>query len=301
MKCPYCGSSRTIKAGKRRNKYVTKQGYRCKDCGRFFIERDGFEGMTYPKEIVLESLHLYARGLSLSDIRDFLWQHRGYKPAESRILEWTRKYAKLLKRFEQRLKPKAEGRVHLDEVELKIGRRKCYCIHAIDSGTRYNLESVLSWRRDLEAFRRFFRKLKERIGEQVRAVFRQQRHKPARKRKLVTFVSDKWGPIERAFNAFFYRIAKLVRGVPIACRRYGLRFNNNPIERHNQHVKQRYKVMRCFKSFASAEAFLTLYRAVYNFVRSHKGLNGRTPADRAIVNFSPGRDRLACLIAIAVQ
>ena len=47
MKCPHCGSSRTIKAGKLKNKYVTKQGYRCKDCRRYFVERDGFEGMTY--------------------------------------------------------------------------------------------------------------------------------------------------------------------------------------------------------------------------------------------------------------
>jgi len=47
MKCPHCGSSRTIKAGKLKNEYVTKQGYRCKDCRRYFIERDGFEGMTY--------------------------------------------------------------------------------------------------------------------------------------------------------------------------------------------------------------------------------------------------------------
>ena len=48
-----------IRAGKLRNKYVTKQGYRCKDCRRYFIERDGFEGMTYPKEIIAAVLRLY--------------------------------------------------------------------------------------------------------------------------------------------------------------------------------------------------------------------------------------------------
>jgi transposase-like protein len=40
-----------VRSGKVGNKYLTKQGYRCKDCKRFFAERDGFEGMTYPKEI----------------------------------------------------------------------------------------------------------------------------------------------------------------------------------------------------------------------------------------------------------
>ncbi|MGC8816667.1 MAG: hypothetical protein ACP5PX_02485 [Candidatus Hadarchaeum sp.] len=65
-------------------------------------------------------------------------------------------------------------------------------------------------------------------------------------------MSDKLGQYKSAFNRYFYRIAKLVYGVPIACRQYGLQFNNNPIERHNEDIKQRYKVMRSFKSFASA-------------------------------------------------
>ena len=72
MKCPHRGSSRTIKAGKLRRKYLTRQGYRCKDCNRFFVERDGFEGRHYPKEIILQVLHLFVQGLSLANIRDFM-------------------------------------------------------------------------------------------------------------------------------------------------------------------------------------------------------------------------------------
>ena len=41
MKCPHCRSERVIKAGKTERKYVTRQGYRCKDCKRYFVERDG--------------------------------------------------------------------------------------------------------------------------------------------------------------------------------------------------------------------------------------------------------------------
>ena len=74
MKCPYCGGENIVKAGKRYNKYVEKQLYRCKTCDRRFIERDGFENMTYPKEIVTKTLHLYAEGLSLSKIRDFIYK-----------------------------------------------------------------------------------------------------------------------------------------------------------------------------------------------------------------------------------
>lgn len=126
MKCPRCGSSRVIKAGKIQRKYQVRQGYECKDCNRYFVERDGFEGRHYPKQVILQALHLYVQGLSLNDIRDFLWQHQGYKPAESTILDWVRHYSKLLEQFEQKRmpRPKIKGRIHLDEVELKVGKKR---------------------------------------------------------------------------------------------------------------------------------------------------------------------------------
>jgi transposase-like protein len=123
LKCPNCGSEDVIKAGKLRNKYVTKQGYRCKVCKHFFVERDGFEGMTYPKEVITEVLHLYVEGLSLSKIREVIYQHHGFKPSDGSILNWTRKYAKLLEKLEKKLRPKLKGRVHLDEVEVKVGEK----------------------------------------------------------------------------------------------------------------------------------------------------------------------------------
>jgi predicted RNA-binding Zn-ribbon protein involved in translation (DUF1610 family) len=120
MRCPYCGSEEIIKKGKRRNKYVTKQQYQCKTCRRVFIEHDGFEGMTYPKEIIAKAIHLYADGLSLARVRDFIWQHEGYYLYDSRILDWMRKYAKILAKFEHRLKPKIKGRIHMDETVVTV-------------------------------------------------------------------------------------------------------------------------------------------------------------------------------------
>lgn len=297
MSCPYCESEHVIKAGKRKNKYVTKQGYRCKSCKRWFIERDGFEGMTFPKEIIVEALHLYVEGLSLGKIKEHMCQHHGYVIYESRILDWVRKYANVVKKLERTTKPVVRGRVHVDEVVLKVRKKRCYGINAIDSETKFNLGSEFTKNKGLETFKGFFSRLKERIGEQVHKVFDRERYKPLRERRLITFVSDKLGQIRRAFNIFFYRIAKLVHGVPIACKRFGLEHNNNPIERHNEDIKQRYKVMRHFKSFASAEAFLTLRRAIYNFVRGHSSLSKRTPAEVAGVELGLGKNRLLCLIS----
>ena len=140
-----------------------------------------------------------------------------------------------------------------------------------------------------------FKELRKSVGGQIREVYERERHKPPRKRKLVTFVTDKLWQYRRAFNRRFRWIARLVYGVPIACRRHGLKHNNNPIERHNEDIKQRYKVMRHFKSFESARAFLELRRTIFNFVRTHQGLK-RTPAEAAEIDLGLARNRLLDLI-----
>ena len=88
------------------------------------MERDGFENMTYPKEVITEALHLYVEGLSLSKIRDVIYQHHGYRISDGSILNWMRKYAKLVGKLERRIKPKVKGRIHLDEVQVKVGKKR---------------------------------------------------------------------------------------------------------------------------------------------------------------------------------
>lgn len=169
----------------------------------------------------------------------------------------------------------------------------------MDSRTKYNLETRFVEHRTLEEFDDFFRELKRGIGGQIHAVFKREKYKPPKERKLVTFVTDKLQQYRTAFNRYSHRISKLRFGVPIACRQYGLKYNNNPIERHNGDIKQRYKTMRHFKSFVSAEAFLELRREVYNHVRTHQGLK-RTPAEAANIGLELGKNRLLNLIRLSV-
>ncbi len=292
MKCPYCGEEgHVIKRGVRQNKYVMKQKYYCKNCQRVFVERDGFEHMTYPKEIILKTLHLYAEGLSLSKIRDFIWQHEGYYLHDSVILYWVKKYANILEEFEKKLKPEIKGRIHMDEVVLKEKGRKIYDINAVDGKTGYNLGHVLTDSLSIPAFRVFFEELKRRIYDQC--LERYKKYTRTGKDKRITFVSDKREHYKNAFNKYFYRVCKLAHGVPIACKKYGLKFNNNPIERYNEDVKQRYKVMRGFKSIESANAFLGLRRIIYNFVRGDE-----TRAMKAGIALELGQNRLLTLIKI---
>lgn len=45
--------------------------------------------MTYPKEIIAKTLHLYVEGLSFSKIRDYINQHEGYYLYDGTILYWV--------------------------------------------------------------------------------------------------------------------------------------------------------------------------------------------------------------------
>jgi hypothetical protein len=61
--------------------------------------------------------------------------------------------------------------------------------------------------------------------------YKKEQSKPAKKRKLIIFVSDKFGNYRVAWKMLFYRVTKLDFGVPISCKKYGLKHNNNHVER----------------------------------------------------------------------
>ena len=254
--------------------------------------------MQYPKEVIAKVLHLHSEGMSLSKTREYMYQHEGYKPYNDAILRWEKKYGNLLSKVSDNSKPKVKGRIHTDEKYMKKKGKVRYQISSIDSKTKYNVQETFVKKRSKEECRQHFKNMKSKIGDQVKEVYENEKIKTKEKRKLVTFVSDGFEGYRNGAQHYFGRIGKVVCGVPIASRRYGLKHNNNPVERHNEDISQRYKIMRGFKSDESADAFLKLRTFIYNFVRPHQGL-GRTPAEAAECNIPVGRNRLLGLISYA--
>ena len=126
---------------------------------------------------------------------------------------------------------------------------------------------------------------------------KKKKNKPKKKRKLIIFVSDKFHNYKTAWRKHFFRVTKLVFGVPIACHKYGLEHNNNPIERYNGSIKSRTKIMRGgFRSDEGGEAFTNFKRVIHNFVNPHHELNGKTPAEAAEIRLPLGRNKLLSLI-----
>lgn len=199
------------------------------------------------------------------------------------------------------MKPKIKGRLHTDEKQMKVGKKDCYDVNTIDSKTKFIVEEEFMQSRTKQKIAGYFKRIKEQIYGQVIERYKREKHKPKKKRRLITFVSDGFENYKSGAAKHFYRVCKIVFGVPIACIKYGLKHNNNPAERYNQDIEERYKTTRHWGSFESAKATLKMRQIIHNFVNPHMGLNGKTPAEEAGVKYILGRNKLMGLIELAAN
>lgn len=122
--CPNCGSEKTVWRGRRYNQCGKKHLRLCKECSRKFIPDDGFLGMRHKSRHIVVAVDLYRSGLSLQQVKNHLWQHYSVNVARKTVLEWVRKYSKLIEKFFDKQKQEIKGNVHADEVILKVKDKK---------------------------------------------------------------------------------------------------------------------------------------------------------------------------------
>ena len=196
-----------------------------------------------------------------------------------------------------KVQPALKGRQHLDEKYVKVNGKDAYDLNCKDSKTNYITAHLLVGKRSKVKCVKLLKQVKDNCYRQILARYKQEKHKPVKKRKLFLFVFDGFGNYKVAWSKLFSRVTKAIAGVPIACKKHGLKHNNNSIENYNGGLKSRLKVMRGgFRSWDGAEAFLDLRRIIYNFVNPQEGLKGKTPSETAEIKLKLGRNRLLGLI-----
>ena len=187
--------------------------------------------------------------------------------------------------------------MHLDEKYVKVNGKDCYDLNCIDSVTKYVSAHLFVEKRTKERCIEFLSQIKTTCYNQILLKYYIKKYGKGNNSELITFVSDKFANYKTAFNKLFYRVAKLQFGVPIKLKRYGVKYNNNPIERYNGKLKDRMNCRRGeFKSFEYAEAFMNLQHVINNFVNPHQELKVKTPAKKAGIKLKLGRNRLLGLI-----
>ncbi len=132
----------------------------------------------------------------------------------------------------------------------------------MDEKTRFHLVSMIAQTREAQDAKRSFRKSKE-----------------VTSKKPLLLVTDGLAGYKSAFNSEFYDNHKSVQHVADVALQSGM---NNVIERMHGSFREREKVMRGIKSMETP-IFLG-NQIYYNFIRPHEALEGRTPAEIAVLN-----------------
>jgi transposase len=122
----------------------TKQVFYCNRCLHKFTLDDGFKNVFYTPEIIIEAVALYVRGLSGRKVSNHMREFREVTVGETTVLRWVRTFGGKIADFDRNMYPRVNGRIHNDEVVLKVKGKKYYSIKAIDSSTS-DMTSIFSF------------------------------------------------------------------------------------------------------------------------------------------------------------
>ncbi len=208
-----------------------------------------YRGHRFPAEVIAHAVRLYLRfALSFRDVEELLAE-RGIAVSYETVRRWVAKfgtyYAEELRRREPRM-----GRTwHLDEMATRIGGRLHWLWRAVDEHG-LTLDVLLQEHRDTAAAERFFRRLLDAAGGAP----------PSR------ITTDKLG----SYAAALARLPRLAEAEHLQVRS-AIRCNNR-VEQAHQPTRVRERMMRRFRSCASAQRFLDAFSRVGNLFRPGRHL-----------------------------
>jgi len=96
-------------------------------------------------------------------------------------------------------------------------------------------------------------------------------------KKPMTLITDGLPAYHDAYKKEFWTMRKDTRTEHVNAIKLSGNTNNNKMERFNGELRDREKVMRGLKT--KETSILTGYQIFHNYIRSHEGLDGKTPAE----------------------
>lgn len=256
--CPYCQSEEIVRRGVRHNNYGDLQRFSCKVCGKWFVINFGFEKMKASPQIITSAMQLYFSGASLRNTAKFL-RLQGIRVSHVAVYKWIKKYIGLMKEYTDKLRPQVSDTWRADEVWIKIKGDMKYLFAIMDDETRYWIAQEVAETKYKHDARKLFQMAKRVTGK-----------------KPETLITDGLQSYHQAYMKEFWTLRK-PRTQHIRHIKIRGDYNNNKMERLNGEIRDREKVMRGLKK--KDTPILKGYQIFHNFIRSHEGLNGKTPAE----------------------
>jgi len=261
--CPKCASSDfVVKRGLRYNKSGPVQRYFCKNCGTKFVSQTAFKGMKNKAAAIVSALDLYFRGISLRQLAEHLELTHGVKVSHGTVYNWIKKYVQLVNKYVARLKVNSSDRWHMDDTLVRVSGRHMVIWGLLDSETRFLLALQVSSKRGAEEAERLI-----------------QKGLNAAENTPSELVSDGLDSYRIAIEKEF-QTNKDKRNIIHVKGPLTVGFNNK-MERFHGVLKNRVKTMYNLQNRETADTFMKGFETYYNFIKSHKALNGKTPAQAA--------------------
>jgi putative transposase len=221
--CQYCGSSRIVKAGLRKNKHGNIQKYLCRGCGHYFTINLGFERMRATPQIITSAMQLYFTGESLRNVQKFL-RLQGVKISHVAILKWIKKYVKIMERYLENMKPNVSDTWRADELYLKVKGDMKYLFAMMDDETRFWIAQEVAETKMKHDARKLFIRARSLMGK-----------------KPKTLITDGLQTYSSACEQVF-KGTNHIRHIRLQGDK-----NNNKMERLNGEIRDREKTMRGLK------------------------------------------------------
>lgn len=287
--CPLCKSENIVKWGIRKTQFGSVQRYACRSCDHKFVVDKGFCRMKNSPKTITLTLDLYFKGLSQRKIADHLKQFENVSVTQPTILNWIKKYLKLLAKYSEKYKADVGNIWHSDETTVfikKEGEKKYYqwIWNIMDAKTRYLLACEVTETRFKGDARKPLKKAKEISNKYPDAI-----------------VTDGLQAYRDAIKAEFYGLNERIQNPHIRLRDFETKPNNNIVERLNGTFRERTKVVRSFDSDIGASEFCDGMRVYYNYIRPHQGIGGLTPAQMAGISLDAIGNRWIKMIELSVK
>ena len=271
VKCPAQGCPAPGKV-KRDGFQNDQQRYECNGCGNKFHAEGKALHKQFPADQIADAIDMYYSGMSYKQVAENMEDTLDVpEPSKATVHDWVKGYTRLAKRVldgkagedgtgatasGKRVQANVSGDWAADEMVVRVGGRKLWNWNVIDKKTKYILASRISHTR----------------GENdARALFEEASRNTKVYPKTIT--TDGLSSYPEGIKATFPKAEHIVAdGIyePV---------NNNISERLQGSFRQRIKTQRGLQMRKTAQDYLDGWVIDYNFMKKHRSLGGKTPAE----------------------
>ena len=259
LKCKFCGSEHIVKYGR----YQGVQRYFCKRCRRKFADNGASLHMKTPSFQVASALNMFYENKPICSIRRYMEQKYNSYPSFSTIYRWIIRFTKLGIEKTAACRP-AIGDVWIAaETPLKVNGEHYWILSVVDSRTRFLLACSISQSRSMQNTMVTLTQATEKAGKFPRRIITST---------LTTYL-----------NYISSMLKKDMKGPQPAG--FKVRSSKGIVKKVNKPLRNGIKIIRKAKKGKTAKLLLKGCLIQYNFIKTHKKLNNRTPAEKAGVGF----------------